>query len=44
MAKQFFIPIDDELTLKILTPKHAAEIFALVDRNRAYRFPGLIII
>lgn len=36
MANQFFIPIDEELTLKILSPKHAEGIFALVDRNRAF--------
>lgn len=36
MLKQFSISVDEELTLKILTLKHAEEIFALVDRNRAF--------
>jgi ribosomal-protein-serine acetyltransferase len=34
MPKQFSIPVDEELVLKILTPKHAKGIFDLVDRNR----------
>ena len=30
------IPIDDTLTLRVLLPPHAPELFALIDRNRAH--------
>jgi ribosomal-protein-serine acetyltransferase len=35
----FALPLDDELALRLHEPRHAGELYALIDRNRAHLAP-----